>query len=55
MIFFRLTGLEQPDHTAESDEDEDIEARVFTPFEARQLVQNGRAPDMKTAFGLTLT
>ncbi|HJN43767.1 MAG: NUDIX hydrolase [Vicinamibacterales bacterium] len=54
MIFFKLTGLEAPDHPAEADEDEDIEARVFTLSEARQLVQEGGVSDMKTAFGLTL-
>ena len=54
MIFFRLTGLKEPDHEAEPDEDENIETKVFTLAEARQLVQEGNTPDMKTAFGLTL-
>ena len=54
MIFYRLTGLQTPDHEATPDEDEDIEARVFTLTEAGQLVRNGDTPDMKTAFGLTL-
>ena len=54
MVFFRLTGLKEPDHEAEPDEDEDIEVRVFTLAEARHLVQEGNTPDMKTAFGLTL-
>ena len=54
MIFYRLSGLEKPAHEAEPDEDEDIEARIFTLTEARQLVLNGDTPDMKTAFGLTL-
>ena len=54
MIFFRLTGLKEPDHGAEPDEDENIETKVFTLAEARQLVQEGNTPDMKTAFGLTL-
>ena len=54
MVFFRLTGLEKPDHEAEPDEDEDIEARVFTLAGAHQLVRAGDTPDMKTAFGLTL-
>ena len=54
MIFFRLTELKEPDHDAEADDDEDIEARVFTLAEARRLVRDGDTPDMKTAFGLTL-
>ena len=54
MIFYRLTGLQKPDHEARPDEDEDIEARVFSLTEARQLVRNGGTPDRKTAFGLTL-
>ena len=54
MTFFRLTGLEEPEHEANADDNEDIEARVFTLAQARQLVQNGDTPDMKTAFGLTL-
>ena len=54
MIFFRLTELMEPDRFAEADDDEDIEARLFTLDEASQLVSNGEAPDMKTALGLTL-
>ena len=54
MVFFKLTGLRVPDHTAEPDEDEDIETKVFSLAEAHQLVQSGGAPDMKTALGLTL-
>ena len=54
LIFYRLTGLQTPDHEATPDEDEDIEARVFSLTEAGQLVRNGDTPDMKTAFGLTL-
>ena len=54
MIFFRLTDLQDPNHDAEQDEDEHIEARVCTLAEARQLVHDGNVPDMKTAFGLTL-
>ena len=54
MIFFKATGLEEPDREAEPDEDEHIESRVFTLTDARQLVQVGDASDMKTALGLTL-
>ena len=54
MIFYRLTGLLKPDHEAAPDEDEDIEARVFSLTAARQLVRDGDTHDMKTAFGLTL-
>jgi ADP-ribose pyrophosphatase len=54
MVFFKLTGLEKPEHEAATDEDEDIEARIFTLAEARKLVEGGTSPDMKTAFGLTL-
>ena len=54
MIFFKLTGLVEPDHMAEADEDEDIEARVFSLADARQFVRDGVISDMKTALGLTL-
>ncbi|MDA1094308.1 MAG: NUDIX hydrolase [Acidobacteria bacterium] len=54
MIFFKLTALAIPDQAAEPDEDEDIETRLFTLAEARNLVRAGEAPDMKTALGLTL-
>ena len=54
MIFYKMTGLEHPNRVAEADEDEDIEARVFTLPDARQLVASGDAPDMKTALGLAL-
>ena len=54
MIFFRLTELMEPDRFAKADDDEDIEARLFTLDEASQLVSNVEAPDMKTALGLTL-
>ena len=54
MLFFKLTGLEQPDHAAQADEDEDIEVQVVTLADARRLVLTGDVVDMKTAFGLTL-
>jgi len=54
MIFFRLTGLQEPEHDTEPDKDEEIEARIFTVDAARRLVRDGDTPDMKTALGLTL-
>ena len=54
MLFFKLTSLEQPDHAAQADEDEDIEVQVATLADARRLVLTGDVVDMKTAFGLTL-
>ncbi|MBM61701.1 MAG: ADP-ribose pyrophosphatase [Acidobacteria bacterium] len=53
MIFFRLTELTDPTHAAETDEDEDIKAGLFTLEEALLLVAND-SPDMKTALGLRL-
>ena len=53
MIFFRLTELTDPTHAAETDEDEDIEAGLFTLEEALLLVAND-STDMKTALGLRL-
>ena len=53
MIFFRLTELTDPNHAAETDDDEDIEAGLFTLDEALLLVANN-SPDMKTALGLRL-
>ena len=54
MTFFRLTKLTKPTHNATRDDDEEIEAEVFTLNEAWQLVKNAEAPDMKTALGLKL-
>lgn len=54
MIFFRLSGLEKSDEAAKVDEDEDIEARVFTVPEAREMVRSGEIVDMKTVAGLTM-
>ena len=54
MLFFRLSGLSTPDDAAELDEDEDIEPRVFTLRDAREMVRNGEITDMKTVVGLTL-
>ena len=54
MIFFKLTGLVEPDAAAHQDPDEDIEPRVFTLDEARAMVRRGEIVDMKTALGLML-
>jgi ADP-ribose pyrophosphatase len=54
MIFFRLSGLTTPEDAAAQDEDEDIEARVFTLSDAREMVRRGEIVDMKTLVGLTL-
>lgn len=54
MFFFRVSGLSEPAHAAELDEDEDIEVRVFTLKEAREMVRRGEIVDMKTVIGLTL-
>ena len=53
MFFFRLSGLGETDEQATIDEDEDIEARVFTVREAREMVRRGEIVDMKTVVGLT--
>jgi ADP-ribose pyrophosphatase len=54
MFYFRVSGLTQPDHQAEVDEDEDIEVRVFTLREAREMIRRGEIIDMKTVIGLTV-
>jgi ADP-ribose pyrophosphatase len=54
MLFFRLSGLEDPDRPAATDEDEDIEARTFTVSDARDMVRRGEIVDMKTVVGLTM-
>lgn len=54
MFFFRVSGLGKPEHAAELDEDEDIEVRVFTLKDARDMVRRGEITDMKTVIGLTL-
>jgi ADP-ribose pyrophosphatase len=53
MFFFRLSGLGEPAEEAAVDEDEDIEAKVFTVREAREMVRSGEIVDMKTVVGLT--
>ncbi len=54
MIFYRVSGLSTPDHDAERDEDEDIEARTFELRDAREMVRRGEITDMKTVVGLGL-
>lgn len=54
MFFFRLSGLTKPAESAEADEDEDIEVRVFSLPDAREMVRHGEITDMKTIVGLTM-
>lgn len=54
MVFFRLSGLEQPLEAAAVDEDEDIESKVFELRDARDMIRRGEIQDMKTLVGLTL-
>ena len=49
-----MSGLSTPDHGAERDEDEDIEARTFELRDAREMVRRGEITDMKTVVGLGL-
>ena len=53
MFFFRLSGLGESNEPAAVDEDEDIEAKVFTIPDAREMVRRGEIVDMKTVVGLT--
>jgi ADP-ribose pyrophosphatase len=52
MLFFRVSGLSVPPEAATPDEDEDIEPRVFTLADAREMVRRGEITDMKTVAGL---
>jgi ADP-ribose pyrophosphatase len=54
MIFFRVSGLENPTEAAALDEDEDIEAKTFELRDARDMVRRGEIVDMKTIVGLGL-
>ncbi len=54
MLFFRLSGLSEPADAAELDEDEDIEAKVFSLADARDMVRRGEITDMKTVAGLAM-
>lgn len=54
MVFFRLSGLENPTEAAAVDEDEDIEVKTFDLREARDMIRRGEITDMKTVVGLGL-
>jgi ADP-ribose pyrophosphatase len=54
MVFYRLSGLSEPTEAAALDEDEDIEPKVFSLAEAREMVRRGEITDMKTVAGLTM-
>lgn len=56
LIFFRVSDLRPPapDSPHEPDEDEDIQPKVVTIFEAKAMVARGEIVDLKTAYGLTL-
>lgn len=57
MLFFRLTGLRAitaDDGPVEKDEDELLSVRVFSLFDARDLLARGEIVDMKTVVGLAL-
>jgi len=52
MIFYRLSGLDEPTEPATLDDDEDIEVRTFTLPDARDMARRGEIRDMKTVVGL---
>ena len=56
MNFFRADGLRAPGagETARPDDDEDIEARAFSPETLRQMIAAGEIVDLKTVAGLAL-
>ena len=56
LIFFRARDLAPaaPDSTRKPDDDEDIQVRVCTVNEAKEMVARGDIIDLKTAYGLTL-
>jgi ADP-ribose pyrophosphatase len=54
MVFFRVSGLTEPSESAERDEDEDIEVRVFAMTDVRDMIRRGEITDMKTVIGLGL-
>jgi ADP-ribose pyrophosphatase len=54
MVFFRLSNLSVPADPAAVDEDEDIEPKVFTLADARDMIRRGEITDMKTIAGLTM-
>jgi len=56
LVFFRAANLELPPPNSphHPDADEDIEPRVVTIAEAKQMVANSEIVDLKTAYALTL-
>jgi ADP-ribose pyrophosphatase len=57
MHFFVAADLRDPrdgDAPAHADEDEDIEARAFSPAELREMIAGGDIVDLKTVAGLSL-
>jgi ADP-ribose pyrophosphatase len=57
MRFFRATGLREPrdgDAVAHPDDDEDIEAKAFSPAAIRAMIAAGEIIDLKTVAGLSL-
>lgn len=54
MVFFRLSGLQDPAEAAQVDEDEDIEARTFETRDVREMIRRGEIVDMKTIVAMTL-
>jgi ADP-ribose pyrophosphatase len=56
LIYFRLSGLRDPDPGSRRapDEDEEINPQLFTIAEARAMAGRGEISDLKTAYGLTL-
>jgi ADP-ribose pyrophosphatase len=54
MVFFRVSGLSVPSEPAALDEDEDIEPKLMTIADARDMIRRGEITDMKTVVGLSL-
>ena len=54
MLFFRVSGLSSPSEPAALDEDEDIEPKLMTIADARDMIRRGEIVDMKTVVGLSL-
>jgi ADP-ribose pyrophosphatase len=54
MVFFRLSGLEEPTEAAALDEDEEIEVKAFEVRDVREMIRRGEITDMKTMAGLSL-
>jgi ADP-ribose pyrophosphatase len=52
MVFFRVSALTEPAEAAVQDEDEHIEARIFSVRDAREMARHGEILDMKTIVGL---